>query len=113
MRTRRPRAQDVLERRLQRDRLDDIRGDQKVQSDEKAPRHQPLELIERGVPVGAEAGDDGTDDGSGDAVGTGGTWTWTLRAVAAGESPVRFVYRRTWEDEDPASVFSFTATVDR
>ena len=47
------------------------------------------------------------------AVESGGTWTWTLRAVAEGESPVRFVYHRAWEDEVPASVFSFTAAVDR
>jgi predicted secreted protein len=72
------------------------------------------DLVEYDAAVIAPLGDPTYEqDGSGDAVGTGGTWTWTLRAVAEGESPVRFVYRRSWEDEDPASVFSFTATVDR
>ena len=53
------------------------------------------------------------EEDDGELVGAGGEWTWTLRAVAAGESPVRFVYHRAWEDEPPESVFSFVASVDR
>lgn len=51
------------------------------------------------------------EEDAGDLVGAGGRWTWTLRALSAGDSPVRFVYHRTWEDEPPESVFSFTAAV--
>jgi inhibitor of cysteine peptidase len=50
-------------------------------------------------------------EGATDAVGVGGTWTWTLRAVSKGESLVSFVYERPFEDVPPVETFSFTAVV--
>ncbi len=44
-------------------------------------------------------------------VGVGGAWTWTLVAQEPGECVVQFVYRRSWEDEQPEATFSFTANV--
>jgi inhibitor of cysteine peptidase len=44
-------------------------------------------------------------------VGAGGTWTWTLVAQQPGECVVRFVYHRSWEDEQPEATFLFTANV--
>jgi inhibitor of cysteine peptidase len=71
------------------------------------------ELVEYDPAVITPLGDPSYEEDGGDAVGTGGTWTWTLRAVADGESPVRFVYHRSWEDQDPASIFSLTVAVGR
>jgi inhibitor of cysteine peptidase len=72
------------------------------------------ELVEYNPAVIAPVGEPTYEAAAdGELVGTGGSWTWTLRAVAAGESPVRFVYHRTWEDEPPESTFSFTAAVDQ
>ena len=69
------------------------------------------ELVEYDSAVIAPLGEPTYDVDDGELAGAGGSWTWTLRAVAAGESPVRFVYHRTWEDEAPESIFSFTAVV--
>ncbi len=69
------------------------------------------ELVENDVTVIAPVGEPVYEEATGDMVGTGGTWTWTLRAVGTGESPVRFVYHRTWEDEPPAADYSFVAIV--
>ncbi len=44
-------------------------------------------------------------------VGAGGAWTWTLVAQQPGECVVRFVYHRSWEDDQPEASFSFTANV--
>jgi len=44
-------------------------------------------------------------------VGTGGVWTWILVAQQPGECAVRFVYHRSWEDEQPEATFSFTVNV--
>ncbi len=71
------------------------------------------ELVEYDPAVITPLGESTYDENDGELVGSGGRWTWTLRAVAAGESPVRFVYDRTWEEEPPESVFSFTAAVDQ
>jgi predicted secreted protein len=65
--------------------------------------YDPAVIAPLGEPVYADAG--------GDRVGAPGEWTWTLRAVGDGESAVSFVYHRTWEDDPPASAFSFTAAV--
>lgn len=69
------------------------------------------ELIEYDPAVIAPLGEPTYEESDGEQVGAGGTWTWTLRAAAAGDSPVRFVYHRTWEDEPPESSLSFTAAV--
>jgi len=69
------------------------------------------ELVEYDSSVMAPLGEPTYEEDGGDAVGAGGTWTWTLRALGDGESTVRFVYHRTWEDKPPASAFSFTAAV--
>lgn len=69
------------------------------------------ELVEFDPGVIAPVGEPTYEADESDLAGAGGRWTWTLRAVAAGESPVRFVYHRSWEDEPPASSFSFTAVV--
>ncbi len=70
------------------------------------------ELVEYDPAVVMLLGEPTYEEGDEELVGAGGDWTWTLRAVAAGESPVRFVYHRSWEDEPPESGFSFTASVD-
>ena len=71
------------------------------------------ELVEYDPAVVTPLGQPTYEEDDGELVGAGGEWMWTLRAVAAGESRVRFVYHRTWEDEPPESVFSFVAVVDQ
>ena len=71
------------------------------------------ELVEYDPAVITSLGEPTYEEGDGELVGAGGEWTWTLRVVAAGESPVRFVYHRAWEDEPPESVFSFVAVVNQ
>ena len=70
------------------------------------------ELIEYDPAVITPLGEPTYEEDDGELVGAGGEWTWKLRAVAAGDSQVRFVYHRAWEDEQPESVFSFVAAVD-
>ena len=70
------------------------------------------ELIEYDPAVITPLGEPTYEEDDGELAGAGGEWTWTLRAVAAGDSQVRFVYHRAWEDEQPESVFSFVAAVD-
>jgi len=69
------------------------------------------ELVEYDPLIISPLGDATYEEDGGDTVGAGGRWTWTLQAVAAGETPVRFVYHRTWEEDPPAQTFSFTAVV--
>jgi len=71
------------------------------------------ELAEYDSAVIDSLGEPTYEEETGDVVGAGGTWTWTLHAVGEGESMVRFVYHRTWEEKTPESVFSFTAAVGR
>ena len=71
------------------------------------------ELAEYDAAVIHPLGEPAYDADGGDVVGSGGEWTWTLQAVAAGESPVTFVYHRPWEDVPPESTFSFVAAVDQ
>lgn len=48
------------------------------------------------------------------APGQTGVHRWQFKTVAAGSAPVRFIYRRSWE-EDPAAarVFSVTLSVEK
>ncbi len=71
------------------------------------------ELVDYDPAVIAPVGEPTYDDDGGELVGAPGRWTWTLRAVAAGDSPVQFVYHRAWEEDPPESTFSFTAAVGK
>lgn len=71
------------------------------------------ELVEYDPTVITPLGEPTYDVDDDELVGAGGSWTWTLRALAAGESPVRFEYHRTWEDETPESILCFTAAVEQ
>jgi len=44
-------------------------------------------------------------------VGAGGVYTFTFTAAAAGETQVRLVYLRPWEQVEPAETFTMTVTV--
>ena len=46
-----------------------------------------------------------------DLIGSGGTFTFTFTAVAAGETAVRLVYARPWEEVEPLETFTMTVTV--
>jgi len=46
------------------------------------------------------------------AVGGGGTFTLTFKAVAQGEALLRLVYARPWENVAPEKTFSATVTVE-
>jgi inhibitor of cysteine peptidase len=48
------------------------------------------------------------------APGQPGIHRWQFKVVAAGSGPLRFVYRRSWEDDAAAaSVFSVTLSVKK
>ena len=48
------------------------------------------------------------------APGQPGIHRWQFKVVAAGSGPVRFVYRRSWEDDSAAArVFTVTLSVKR
>ncbi|MBI5157485.1 MAG: protease inhibitor I42 family protein [Acidimicrobiia bacterium] len=44
-------------------------------------------------------------------MGAGGTFTFTFTAVAAGETQLRLVYLRPWEQVEPLETFTMTITV--
>jgi inhibitor of cysteine peptidase len=45
-------------------------------------------------------------------VGAGGTYTWRFTAIAVGQAPLQFVYRRIWEqDTPPLRTFAVTVVV--
>ena len=46
-----------------------------------------------------------------DLVGSGGSYTFTFTAAAAGESEVHLVYLRPWEQVEPIEAFTITVTV--
>jgi inhibitor of cysteine peptidase len=53
-----------------------------------------------------------TTDAKPGVVGVGGTETWNLLAVGAGEQALKFVYRRSFEPNvSPARVFSFNVRI--
>ena len=43
--------------------------------------------------------------------GCGGTDKWTFTAVSPGTTPLRMIYHRTWEEEEPAETFELNVTV--
>jgi inhibitor of cysteine peptidase len=45
-------------------------------------------------------------------VGSGGTFTFTFKAVANGEALLKLVYARLWENMAPEKTFSATITVE-
>jgi inhibitor of cysteine peptidase len=45
-------------------------------------------------------------------VGSGGTFTFTFKAVAKGKAVLKLVYARPWESAAPAKTFSATVTVE-
>jgi inhibitor of cysteine peptidase len=48
------------------------------------------------------------------APGQPGVHRWQFKAAASGSGPVRFVYRRSWEDDSAAArVFTVTLSVKR
>ena len=48
------------------------------------------------------------------APGQPGTHRWQFKIAAAGSGPVRFVYRRSWEDDSAAArVFTVTLSVKK
>ena len=44
-------------------------------------------------------------------LGSGGVYTFTLKALAPGATTVKFIYHRSWEDAEPAQVFEVTLNV--
>ena len=44
-------------------------------------------------------------------VGAGGVYTFTFTAAAAGETELRLVYLRPWEQVEPLQTFTMTVTV--
>jgi len=44
-------------------------------------------------------------------VGAGGVYTFTFTAAAAGETELRLVYLRPWEQVEPLETFTMTVTV--
>ena len=68
-------------------------------------------LVEYDAAVIETTGEPTYEEDGGDVTGAGGRWTWTMQAVAAGESPVRFEYRRPWEDVPPQSTFAIVVAV--
>jgi predicted secreted protein len=69
------------------------------------------DLVEYDAAVIEPTGEQTHEGDRADVIGAGGCWTWTLRAVAVGESPVRFEYHRPWEDVPPESTFAIVAVV--
>lgn len=47
-----------------------------------------------------------------DVVGSGGTYTFTFKAAAAGQATLKLVYSRAWEDVEPESTFTATVTIE-
>lgn len=45
-------------------------------------------------------------------VGSGGIYTFTFKAVAAGEATLRLVYERSFEDVEPIQTFEVAVTVE-
>ena len=45
-----------------------------------------------------------------DVVGSGGIYTFTFKAVAAGDATLRLVYERSFEDVDPIQTFEVALT---
>ena len=46
-----------------------------------------------------------------DLPGSPGTMTFTFEAVGVGDTELRMVYRRPWEDESPIQAFGLSVTV--
>jgi inhibitor of cysteine peptidase len=46
-----------------------------------------------------------------DLIGSGGTYTFTFTAAAAGDTEVRLVYLRSWEQAEPLETFTMIVTV--
>jgi inhibitor of cysteine peptidase len=49
--------------------------------------------------------------GDSDLIGSGGAFTFTFTAMGAGETTVRLVYERSWEQTEPLETFTLTVTV--
>ena len=45
-------------------------------------------------------------------LGSGGTYTFTLKAVGSGATTVKLIYHRSWEDAEPEKVFEVTLHVE-
>jgi inhibitor of cysteine peptidase len=45
-------------------------------------------------------------------VGSGGTYTFTFEAAAAGEATLKLIYARSWEDVEPIETFEVTVTIE-
>ena len=52
------------------------------------------------------------DETDTDIVGSGGTYTFTFKAVTAGESSIELWYARGWESVQPLKTFKVTVTVE-
>ena len=44
-------------------------------------------------------------------VGSGGAETFSFKAIGSGETTLKLVYHRTWEDAEPAEIFSVKVVV--
>jgi inhibitor of cysteine peptidase len=52
------------------------------------------------------------DETDSDIVGSGGTYTFTFTAAAAGEATIELSYARGWESVQPLKTFKVTVTVE-
>lgn len=46
-----------------------------------------------------------------DLIGSPGVFTFQLRAIAEGETPVQLAYHRSWEETEPLQTYGFTVVV--
>jgi inhibitor of cysteine peptidase len=69
-------------------------------------------MAQAGGPVATLSGD--VFEPGRQAPGQPGTHRWQFRVAAAGSGPVRFVYRRAWEEDSAAArVFTVTLSVKK
>jgi len=68
------------------------------------------EIAELDTSVVAQAGEP-SFAASSDLVGASGFETWRFQAVAAGETELRLVYRRPWEQEPPLQSYTLHLSV--
>jgi inhibitor of cysteine peptidase len=47
-----------------------------------------------------------------DIVGSGGTYTFTFKAAAAGETTIELWYARAWESVQPLKTFRVAVTIE-
>ena len=62
-------------------------------------------LQQQGEPAYAEGS-------NGQVVGEGGTFTFTFKAVKAGQATLKLVYERPWEKDAPAQTYQVELTIE-